>query len=193
MIPNDILLHSVPCLVISREVSSGNRWKQMLRPTARYYVKRESLSGFQHLSQSSPSPNGDRGTSQKMGRKYCTSRMEGKIPWEQGPQSQLRRPHMDSQNPKGQAPRPVWVCSKPSGYIMQQLACCFCGTPNNGSIFISDSFACSSESFPPIELPCPASIQGLLPCLSGFCFVCLVIFFGGLHASDWRMKESRSW
>lgn len=38
-------------------------------------------------------------------------------------------------------------------------------TPNCGSGYISDSFACFGDSFSPIGLPCPASIGGHLPCL----------------------------
>lgn len=32
----------------------------------------------------------------------------------------------------------------------------FCETPKSGSGYVSDSFDCSCDSFPPIELPCPA-------------------------------------
>jgi hypothetical protein len=42
------------------------------------------------------------------------------------------------------------------------LAWFFCGTPNSGSGFISDSFACSLDSFASAGFPCSALICGLV-------------------------------
>lgn len=67
----------------------------------------------------------------------------------------------------------AWVCIRPSAYKLWLLAWCFYGTPNSGSRGISDSFACSWNSFPPIGLPCTVSIWRVFPCLI---VPCLVVF-----------------
>lgn len=65
----------------------------------------------------------------------------------------------------------AWVCIR--SFILWLLAWCSCLTPNNGKRCIIDSFAClpGLETFPTIGLSYPASIWGLLPCLSVSCFV----------------------
>lgn len=42
----------------------------------------------------------------------------------------------------------------------------FLWTPNNRSMCVSHSFACSWDSSPPVGLPCPVYIRGLLPWLT---------------------------
>lgn len=63
---------------------------------------------------------------------------------------------------------PVWACTTSCVYILWLLAC---RTPNSRSKSISDSFACSQNSFPPAGFTCPVSMEELLPCLILSCFV----------------------
>lgn len=74
-------------------------------------------------------------------------------------------------------------------YMLWMLVYCFCGTPNCGSSYVSDSYACSWDSFPLVGLPCPASVGEFLPCLTVFCF----IMFGYclLQACSFLMKHSK--
>lgn len=72
---------------------------------------------------------------------------------------------------------PAWVCIR-FVYILWLLAWCSCETPKSGSRCISDSFTCPWDTFPPVGLPCPASIWGVSLCLTvssfylpGFCFL----------------------
>lgn len=43
------------------------------------------------------------------------------------------------------------------------FACCFCFTPNSKSVIISDSFACSWDTFPLTRLPNHARIGKFVP------------------------------
>lgn len=54
--------------------------------------------------------------------------------------------------------------------------------PNSGSGFVSDSFLCLWDPFPPTLLPCPDSKWGLLPCLilSPFVLFGCLLSFGGM-------------
>jgi hypothetical protein len=55
-------------------------------------------------------------------------------------------------------PKMPWVCTRFSTYMLWLLAWCSCETPNSEKDCISDSLACSEDSFPPIGLPYLASI-----------------------------------
>lgn len=67
---------------------------------------------------------------------------------------------------EGTSTRPVWIYTRHGSlHILWLLAFCSCETQSSGSMWISNSFACSWDSFPPIGLPCPALIGRLLPCL----------------------------
>lgn len=61
--------------------------------------------------------------------------------------------------------RPTLVCSMSSACMLWPLSYCFCGTPNSGSVCISDSFACWWDSFPPVGMLCPVSVWGISSCL----------------------------
>lgn len=69
---------------------------------------------------------------------------------------------------------PAWGCTRSSVYVLWLLAWCSCGTPNSGSWCVSDFLVCSWDSLSLIEVPCPASIWGLLPChiMSNFVLFC---------------------
>lgn len=88
------------------------------------------------------------------------------------------------------------------------LEWCFSGTPNRGSRCISDSFVCSSDSFPLVGLACQVSVWVILPCVTVcvfalFCCCCCCIVevcsflkmklkgsgFGGIWGS--RRNEGR--
>jgi hypothetical protein len=76
----------------------------------------------------------------------------------------------------------------------------FCGTPNSGSWCVSDSLACSWDSFAPTGLVCTA----LIPCLIVSCFVALVIVswmpplsegkqWGRGSEGEGKMEEAGGW
>lgn len=68
-----------------------------------------------------------------------------------------------------------------------------CWTPSNGSVGVSDSFACLWNLFSPFVLPCPSLILRYMPSLTTSCYV----KFGWYHWSPaifWRdMKEQLIW
>lgn len=68
---------------------------------------------------------------------------------------------------------------------VQQSASWACGTPNRGN-------SCISDSFPPIELPCPALMGGTSPCLVS-CFVpfdCQLLEASSFLKQKWRESGS---
>lgn len=85
-----------------------------------------------------------------------------RTPGEHSSQNQPSRAHMGLQRLKEK----LW--SLQGSIICPLSMCCgclswwFCGTPNNGSVGVFDSFAYSCEPFPSTGLPCPAFIWGLV-------------------------------
>lgn len=69
---------------------------------------------------------------------------------------------------------PARVYIRSSAYMLYLSVWYFCETPNSRSGSVLDSFACFWD-FPPVWMPCPASVWGLLPCFILCCFVCLVV------------------
>lgn len=67
----------------------------------------------------------------------------------------------------------------------------FCGTPNNGSGDISDSFACSWDPFPPTQSPCPALVWEFVPRLSASCYA-VMLSLRGLLFSEVKQRSSGS-
>lgn len=63
---------------------------------------------------------------------------------------------------------PSWVCTQSSAYFMA-VSLVFRGTPNSGCGHVSDSFACSWGSLPPI-------LCLVQPRYGGFCLVCCILF-----------------
>lgn len=86
--------------------------------------------------------------------------------------------------------RPAWVCTRAPVYMLWLLACCFSESPSSERQCISDSSACSWDSFPPFGLSCPASVWvfwGRL--IVFFCHVWLLPL-GGLLCSEEEMEGS---
>ena len=66
---------------------------------------------------------------------------------------------------------PALVCIRSFAYDVVVILV-FCGTPNSGSGYIFDSFACFGEPFPPTGLPYLVLMLGFEPCL----VISLVLF-----------------
>jgi hypothetical protein len=128
-------------------------------------------------------PLGGPGSPGKRGRKECRSRRSWKMLREHGTLNQLNSAHRGSQRLKGQTQS---IHGPESGTLKMvwMLAWCSCGIPNSGKRCTSDSFAGSWDSFPPIVLPCPASIWRHLSCLILFCPVCLSSLGGMLFSEE---------
>lgn len=69
--------------------------------------------------------------------------------------------------------RPTSVCIKSSAYMLWLFVWCFCWTPKSRSCCVSDSFACSKDSFSPTGLPCSALVWGDLSYLIVSCVIVL--------------------
>lgn len=92
---------------------------------------------------------------------------------------------------------PELIYTRFSVCIIMAVFWCSHGNPNSGGRCFSDSFACSWDSFPPIGLPCPALIIGvlfywILFVISGHCLLETCSFL----KRKWRGSGSgreRSW
>lgn len=72
------------------------------------------------------------------------------------------------------------------------LVRCFHGTPNSVSRCVFDSFACFGDYFPPVGLPYPASIWGLLPCLTVSYSVVFEKKWQGIHQLNEALRALMS-
>ena len=131
--------------------------------------KRKSLNERSPLSASS----------QKKGKKYSRNQIVWRTPGDHGPLNHLSRAPMGLQRLKQQAWSlhgsllGLWV------HVMADSLVSLWDSLQGEQLCISDSFACSWDSFPPIGLPCPASIWG-------FCLVLLHLVW--LYCPVWWLS-----